>query len=211
MENVPDPIVYSRATGPWAPLSIPDVAQVMVGASFPWWVGGGWALDLFVGRQTRAHNDVDVVVLRRDQASVSALFNGWDLWVAAGGQLRPWDGLSWLALGDNGLWCRKAAGDPWQVDLALTESDGEDWVFPRDPGIRLSLTQLGRRSPEGIPYIAPAVQLLIKAKNPRLKDYADFEMILPLLQETERRWLADTLAVTQINHAWLPLLLAPPR
>jgi len=31
-----------------------------------WWVAGGWAIDLHLGHQSRAHQDIDIAVLRRD-------------------------------------------------------------------------------------------------------------------------------------------------
>ena len=33
----------------------------------PWYISSGWALDLFLGRVTRVHHDVDFVVARTDQ------------------------------------------------------------------------------------------------------------------------------------------------
>jgi hypothetical protein len=45
--------------------------EVPIGALRPfsghWWIAGGWAVDLFLGEQTRVHDDVDVAVLRRDE------------------------------------------------------------------------------------------------------------------------------------------------
>ena len=52
----------------WEPLSPKDVLAIMRGFRPPWWVCGGSALDLFIGRETRRHDDLDVAVLRRDQA-----------------------------------------------------------------------------------------------------------------------------------------------
>ena len=43
----------------------------------PWWVAGGWAIDLTLGHQTRKHEDLDVLVLRRDQAWVREELLGW--------------------------------------------------------------------------------------------------------------------------------------
>jgi hypothetical protein len=34
------------------------------------WSAGGWALDLFVGAQSRPHDDLDVRILRRDVLEV---------------------------------------------------------------------------------------------------------------------------------------------
>jgi hypothetical protein len=33
----------------------------------PWWVAGGWAVDMFLGSITRSQSDVDIAVLRADQ------------------------------------------------------------------------------------------------------------------------------------------------
>ncbi len=57
----------------------------------PWWVAGGWAIDLTLGHQTRKHEDLDVLVLRRDQAWVREELLGWDVHAAdPPGSLRPW-------------------------------------------------------------------------------------------------------------------------
>jgi hypothetical protein len=39
---------------------IEAVARVMAGFPRPWFVSGGWAIDLFVGRVTREHEDLEV-------------------------------------------------------------------------------------------------------------------------------------------------------
>lgn len=44
------------------PLSLDEVVSLFRSASFPWWIAGGWGLDLFLGVPTRPHEDVDVLV-----------------------------------------------------------------------------------------------------------------------------------------------------
>jgi len=71
--------------------AVRDLAPLLAGMAFPWWVAGGWAIDLFVGHQTRLHDDLDVLVLRRDQLAVHQALRGWDLHAAdPPGTLRPW-------------------------------------------------------------------------------------------------------------------------
>jgi hypothetical protein len=55
------------------------IATLMAGYAHPWAVCGGWAIDLFLARQTREHKDVDVA--RRDQLQVRAYLvaRGWRL------------------------------------------------------------------------------------------------------------------------------------
>ncbi|HEV2736058.1 MAG TPA: hypothetical protein VGV85_14520, partial [Longimicrobiaceae bacterium] len=50
------------------PPHLDAVAAAMRGFGAPWCVAGGWALDLFLGRATRPHADVDLALFRDDQA-----------------------------------------------------------------------------------------------------------------------------------------------
>jgi len=195
--------------GRWSPLSLGELATLLQAAEFPWWVGGGWALDLFVGHQTRPHDDLDVNVLRRDQHAARRLLDGWDLHVAAGGTLRLFQPSDWLQPNDNDLWCRPAPTAPWALQLMLTDTNGERWVFRRNRAIRRPLAQISRRSPQGLPYLAPEIQLLFKANHPRPKDEADFQAVHPLLDQPSRRWLATALAATHPRHRWLAQLEGP--
>ena len=45
----------------------------------PWFVAGGWALDLFLGRITRDHSDFEVALFREDQLELQRILKGWRL------------------------------------------------------------------------------------------------------------------------------------
>lgn len=206
------PLTLANPAGPWAPLAPGAVAELLRDATFPWWLAGGWAIDLFVGRQTRPHHDTDVQVLRRDQLAVQAHLRGrgWDLHAAdPPGALRPWTPAEALPAPVHDVWGRPAPGAPWGLQLMLADTypAAQRWVFRRDPRVSVSLTRLGRRTPEGLPYIAPEVQLLFKAKPTLLaKDEADFAAALPRLSDESRSWLATALAETHPSHPWLRTL-----
>jgi lincosamide nucleotidyltransferase A/C/D/E len=44
-------------------------------AGIEWWIDGGWGVDALVGRQTRAHDDLDLVVRREDVERLEATFS----------------------------------------------------------------------------------------------------------------------------------------
>ena len=67
----------------------------------------------------------------------------------------------------------------------LEESDGDDWVYRRDPRVSRPLASLG-----GDQVLVPEVQLLYKSHDPRPKDVADRALVLPLLGAEARAWLA---------------------
>ncbi|WP_406080518.1 amino acid transporter [Streptomyces zaomyceticus] len=197
--------------GRWVPDRPEDVATVFAEADFPWWIAGGYGIELAVGRELRAHGDLDVLVLRRDQARLRDLLAGWDLHVAdppGQGRLRPWRPGEVLRPPLHDIWCRRKPEAPWSVQLMLDEAEGTQWVSRRDSAIRVPIDQLGRSSETGIPYLAPEVQLFYKAKATRDKDETDFEAVLPLLDAPARAWLADAISVIVPDHPWLRRL--PP-
>ena len=169
----------------------------MTPLGIPWWIAGGWAIDLFVGHQTREHHDVDVGLLRRDQADLHAALPGWELHCAdPPGTLRRWLPDEWLPTGIHDIWARSSVTSPWQIQFMLNEADGDVWVYRRNPAITRPLGEIVRRSSEGWPYLAPEVQLLFKAKAPRPRDAADLAIALPRLDEPARLWLEAALQVS---------------
>jgi hypothetical protein len=62
---------------------------------------------------------------------------------------------------------------------------------------------MGYQTHDGIPYLAPEIQLLYKAKASRPKDEADFARTLPALNKKSRQWLAQSLALIHPDHPWL--------
>jgi hypothetical protein len=169
----------------------------------PWWIAGGHAIELAVGRPVREHGDIDVMLLRRDQLHIQQALRGWEWWAAdPPGTLRKWRPGERLPVGVHDIWCRPGPGAPWRIQVMLDESDNGDWVSRRHPGIRRPLADIGMTGSGGIPYLAPEIQLFYKAKNPRPKDEADFTAVLTFLTETQRQWLSSALARTFGDHPW---------
>ncbi len=148
---------------------------------------GGWALDLFLGEETREHEDIDVQVPRRDQQTIRSLLDVGDVQAAYptthpdAWPFRAWEAGTVLSPVVHDVWCRPSQADPWALQLMLAETDGDHWLFRRDARLTRSLATVGRRTKNGIPYLVPELQLLYKAKEPRPKDEADFARIAPFL------------------------------
>jgi Aminoglycoside-2''-adenylyltransferase len=175
----------------------------------PWWIAGGWAIDLWLGRQTRPHVDLDVAVLRSEQHRVQDHLQrlGWDLHVAvAPGVLAPWAAGQPLGPGTHAVWCRPDPSSGWAFELLFNDDDGDDWLFRRDHRIRRPLRQLGSTTPSGIPYLRPEVVLLYKAKQRRPSDQADLRVALPHLPPADREWLANAIEVVHPDHPWPALV-----
>jgi hypothetical protein len=202
----------AHALGAWRPWSPQAVAQFFAPLSAPWWIAGGWAIDLFLGRRTRKHEDIDVQVLRRDQQAVRALFGAADVQAA----LPPprdetWPFRSWR-LGEeldadiHDVWCRLTPTEPWALQLMIADTRDERWVYRRAPTITRLIAEIGCVTAGGIRYLAPEIQLLYKAKGLRPKDEADFTEVLPTLDQERRQWLRNVLAEAHPHHPWLDRL-----
>ncbi|MEX0884908.1 MAG: hypothetical protein WD009_00575 [Phycisphaeraceae bacterium] len=198
----------------WQPLSVAEVTSVMRQSKGPWWIAGGWAIDLFLGRQTRPHGDMDVLILRRDQLAVQRHLNGWHLYKTkqpTPSSLGPWSDGEYLPR-DTGIfdiWVKQELGGPWRLQLMLMESDLDRWVFRRDERIGETVDALGWHTSDGTPVLRPEIQLLYKGKleGRRDKDDADFAAVLPHLTREQRRWLAAALRLQFDDaHPWLTAL-----
>ncbi|GHO87374.1 nucleotidyltransferase domain-containing protein [Dictyobacter formicarum] len=199
--------------GRWQPWGPHEVAQLFAAVTVPWWIAGGWALDLFVGEQTREHDDIDVQFLRRDQQAVRSIFGDWDMQEAHPGSSLTWPFRTWeltrpLPREVHDIWCRPTPTAPWALQLMVADSATGRWLFRRDERIHRPLTIIGCRSADGFPYIAPEIQLLYKAKALRSKDEADFDRVLPYLDTARRHWLQQALQMVQPGHPWLGRLEA---
>lgn len=191
--------------GPWSPLGVEAVVELLSSAPLRWWIGGGRALDLHLGRSWRAHGDTDVGVMRRDAPRAFEHLAGWDLHVAAAGRLTQWFGEPLESTRkQNNVWCRRGPDEPWRLDLTIGEGTDREWVYRRDPTLRLPWTDAVLHANDGaLSYLAPEVQLLFKSVNPRPKDDLDAAHVIPDLDGDRRRRLAGWLPV---DHPWQRLL-----
>lgn len=184
-----------------------DVIAALFGnAPFRWYIAGGYALELAVGRSWRPHDDIDIGVTRADaQRAYEYLSEGWDLYVAARGVLRPWQGeeLSEEEQ-ENNIWARRSDESPWSYDLVISGGDDRWWWSRRDPSIRLPWADAVDHA-EGVPFLAPHAQLLMKSNSGREKDEADALIVIPLMHVSRRKTLAEWLPA---NHPWQQHLAA---
>lgn len=189
--------------GTWDHLSVESVAALFAGFPGPWWVAGGYAIDALAGARRREHDDVDIGVFAADQLAVQAHLAGWELHAAdPPGTLRPWLDGETLPPPVHDIWARRDAGDSWRFQLMLNPGGPGEFVCRRDERIRVPLGDaIWWR--DGVPYLAPEVQLFFKAKAPRAKDEQDFADCLPLLSAAQRGFLSWALELVHPGHPWL--------
>jgi hypothetical protein len=189
-------------------------------ADFPgqWWVGGGWAIDLWLGRQTRDHEDIEICIYRHDQAAIAAACSDWqlltpidDAWapIAHGTQLDPPQFM--LQLQQTPTTVTTVPNMPPTFEFLLNDRDGDVWFQPDEPEVRLPAGQVYGVTPLGVPAAVPELVLLHKAWTvERAKDDHDFHRLRGQLRDDQRAWLARHITRTRPDHRWLPLLTAEP-
>ena len=182
------------------------VQALMGGLPAPWCVGGGWALDLFVGRVLRRHADVDLVLFRHNQACLHEQFPVWTFRQVVDGNRVDWPVDDYLLPPVHEIHARGPGDSRRSLEFLLNERDDKHWRFRRNPLVVLPLDRLILRSGVGLPALCPEVVLLYKAKAPRRTDESDFQAICPSLDEERRLWLRAALHVCHAGHPWIASL-----
>ncbi len=177
-----------------------QVASLMRGFPRPWYIAGGWAIDLFLGRVTREHDDIDIAILREDQRELRTHFAGWAFEKVVEGQRRPWAEGEWLDPPVHEV--QTTSENRPLIEFLFNESSGATWRFRRNPAITRELDRIGTRTSAGIPFLAPEIVLLFKAKAAGVKDAHDFDLVQPRLSAGPRRWLKNALETCHPGHPW---------
>jgi len=183
----------------WRPWRPEDVARRLHDVRAPWAVAGGWAVDLWLGEETRPHEDLEITVPRSGFDEVRAALAELDFDVIGDGRRWPLDDPAFDVL--HQTWGHDRTG-AYVLDVFREPHEDDTWICRRDESIRLPYADVVRRTAEGIPFVAPEIVLLFKAKAARPKDESDAAVVLPTLDAAQRAWLAAALDLVDPGHPW---------
>jgi hypothetical protein len=182
----------------------------------PWALCGGWAVDSWLGYESRDHHDTDLAAFEADQLAVYEHMAAWQLIGhddhVADDSEEIWNGRR-LHLPAH---IHARSQDGFELEFHLNEAFRGNWVFSHEPRVALPLHQCVEQSPWGVPAVVPEVILYYKALPPgwrgsrpqlRPHDESDCQMLLPHLDQTRRMWLRDAVACVDQSHPWLPRLV----
>ncbi|MFJ4773758.1 nucleotidyltransferase domain-containing protein [Streptomyces uncialis] len=191
--------LHARWSSCWTPS---EVARRLAGISAPWYVAAGWALDLFRGRQTRSHGDIEIAIPAASFPEVRHRFPGHVFDAAGSGRIWE-DATPEVLAAVHQTWLRDPATGNYLLDVFREPHDGDTWICRRDEGIRLPYSEIVHHTQDGIPYLAPELVLLFKAKHARRKDRRDFDATVPHMTRAQRETLAGLLVRVHPGHPWL--------
>ena len=187
----------------WRPWTPDEVAARLSSVTAPWCVAAGWALELFSDSAARAHHDLEIAVPAARFEEIEAALPGFAWDVAGDGQVWPYPQER---AHHFQTWLRDPESGDYHLDVFREPHVDDRWICRRDPSITLPYSELIEHTATGIPYLAPEVVLLFKAKHLRSKDRTDFARVLPALDAARRSRLRDWLGRVHPGHQWIAAL-----
>jgi hypothetical protein len=186
---------------PWRPWS-PEVLHArLAGVSFSWYVTAGWAVDLFLGEVTRPHSDVEIGIPSAHFDELQRLLSDLQFWVVGDGCRFV---VSKKTLAEHfQTWGWSAPDDAYVLDVFRDPHEGESWLCRRDLDLRRPYADVIRHNGAGIPYEAPEIVMLFKAKHQRDKDERDWALVHPRLDDAAVAWLRGALSRLHPGQPWL--------
>ncbi len=154
----------------------------------PWFVAGGWAIDLFLGRETRNHQDIHIAIFREDQLELRRHLANWKWEKAVNGTLVCWESNEWLELPIHEVCARSGEH---QLQFLCHERRKDLWLYQKDQSITRPIAHFRHQS--GLPIFPPEITLLYKSQSPSERDLTDFRQVWPRLNSEARGWLADAM------------------
>src|SRR5947209_6890306 len=89
--------------------------RLLGGFRRPWLLAGGWALDLFLGRVTREHHDLEILLRRADQRALRRYLAGWEFvkfLPEREGEMAWWEAGEWLETPVVQVYAQREGHDP---------------------------------------------------------------------------------------------------
>ncbi|MCL2573847.1 MAG: hypothetical protein FWE34_04750 [Defluviitaleaceae bacterium] len=194
---------------------------------------GGHAIDLFLGRKTRLHKDLDVSVFweDRDEVVQHMLDNGWDVYEPCGMEHlhKIGDVHNQKRLRSN-IWCVRSDSPRYSfmeheesmfavefdnseqteldyIEFLFNTRNDKYFLYSRNNDVKMEMETAILRVGD-ISYLAPELVLLYKSTMADEAVYQlDFDNALAKMSREQMKWLENALrAMFPYGHKWLDRL-----
>lgn len=191
---------------------------------------GGWAIDLFLGKETRTHGDIDILAYwpERDKIIEWAWSQEFLVYeMLGGGKVHRITDVRDQVVCKRNIFC--CTPDCELVSLTATEEENiyfldfqhtglkklnfleflfngkkdGDLLYARNEAIKQALEEAVLYR-DGIPYLSPEMCLLYKSTDTEREGYQDdYDRAMAVMDRRQKRWLNDALTVMYPQgHKW---------
>lgn len=209
---------------------VAEANALLQGQEFSYAICGGFALDLFLGYETRTHGDIDILAFWEDRETIITYMQskGYNVYEMLGGGKvhRIMDIKMQEKLRKNIFCCTEDCElvrlydtdeqDVYWLDFQHTglsklnyveflfnERTEEKFVYVRDERVRRRMANTILET-DGVPYLAPELCLLFKSTDIEREGYQqDFELTVGKLSAEQRAWFENAMELLYPEgHKW---------
>lgn len=215
---------YAVVTKSFDPI-LSFTAKAMDDSGIDWFVIAGWALDLFIGKKTREHKDIEISIWRDEASSLFKRFSNSRVDMVVGH--KRYQALEKDSVIDKRghLVIRNISmeGKSFDIELFTTERIDDHWIFRKQNDVKAPMDEAVLTAACGTRYLAPQYVLLYKSwfypsmeqvirDMPSEADFLrkcwetdcrDFQIALPLLSERQKQQLYQLLNTFTPGIPWL--------
>jgi len=177
------------------------VKNIMDKFGFPWFVAGGWAIDLFLDKETRMHDDIEIGIYREHQMKLQKYFEKRKKYYInnkslIGKHIKVEWNKEYLRLPIHELYIEY---NDLEIEVLLNERDEENWIYRRNEKIKHNEQSVILNTKDGIPYLCPEIVLLYKTKEMREKDIEDIKNASTKMNDSQVKWLIESINDIEIK------------
>jgi hypothetical protein len=143
--------------------------QQRIGVFKDWTLCGGYSLDVILGRQTRAHGDIDIGVFRSQILECLDSIGREQVFLCSPpGTQTTWDGTA-VEAAVHDIWISDAQREVWLFQIMVFDDEGEKVLYRRDRRIFWTKDSHALNI-GGVRVLNPFITFLYKANKSEMEE-----------------------------------------
>lgn len=210
---------------------IKQANKLLINGSFDYAICGGFAIELFLNKETRKHSDIDISVYWQDRDKIILYMQslGFDVYEMCGGKIAHHiTDIKHQIKAKRNIFCFKEGCTLVKlipqnevnmyyidfnhcgqtqldfVEFLFNNRSSDSFLYARNENISLPLNRAILNN-DGIPYLAPELVLLYKSTDTEREGYQlDFDLAMEKMSHEQKQWLQTALKIMNPScHKWL--------
>lgn len=208
-----------------------EANDILVNQSFEYAFGGGFAIDLFLGYESRKHGDIDISAYWSERDNIIKYMQslGYEVYeMLGGGKCHHITNIDLQFKAKRNIFCCKDDCELVKlyetdeediyyiefyhigqtklnfIEFLFNEKSDSDFIYARNSEIKRNLKDAILYS-ESIPYLAPEICLLYKSTDIEREGYQqDYDLAIKAMNAEQIAWFNHALALANPDgHKWM--------